>query len=350
MPQTDEHWMTFALAAAAEGRGRTSPNPMVGAVIISASGELLARGRHLQAGGPHAEVDALAQITSTQRGALPQATLYVTLEPCSTQGKTPPCTAAILRSGIRRVVYAMPDPNPAHAGRARAILEAAGIEVTVGVSANSAETLLAPWSHYMRTGRPYVIAKAGMSVDGRIARRAGEGQWLTNTESRADAMDLRVWADAILVGAETVRQDDPALTVRGSAAAWKTQPWRVILTRSGKLPEDRQIFNDAWEERTIHWPGKSLLEVLTALGGLGVVGLLIEGGGQVFAEAFSAGLVNEFHVYLAPMICGTGKLAIDTTAFAGGATVDLHLKEVKSLGGDVKLVYMANPSPSAAQH
>ena len=342
----DDHWMRLALEAAAEGLGRTSPNPQVGAVIVSAAGELLARGRHLLAGGPHAEVDALAQISEAQRPFLPEATLYVTLEPCCTHGRTPPCTEAILQSGIRRVVYAMDDPNPAHAGRARALLEAAGVTVTVGVLEAEAKRFLAPWLHFIRTGRPYVIAKVGMSVDGRIARRAGEGQWLTNVESRADAMKLRVWADAILVGAETVRQDDPALTVRGPATAWKTQPWRVVLTRSGKLPEDCKIFNDPWDDRTLVWPGKNLLEVLVELGNLGVVGLLVEGGGQVFAEAFTGDLVDEFHVYLAPLICGTGKLAVDTTAFADGATVPLELQEVKTLGGDVKLVYRRSAQAS----
>jgi diaminohydroxyphosphoribosylaminopyrimidine deaminase/5-amino-6-(5-phosphoribosylamino)uracil reductase len=153
-------------------------------------------------------------------------------------------------------------------------------------------------------------------------------------------MELRVWADAILVGAATVREDDPALTVRGPAAGWKTQPWRVVLTRSGSLPEDAKIFTDPWSERTILWPGKGLPAVLEELGRLGVVGVLLEGGGQVFAEAFAAGLVDEFHVYLAPLICGTGKLAVDTAVFAGGASVDLRLKETKVLGGDVKLVYL----------
>ncbi len=331
--------MQLALAAAETGRGRTSPNPQVGAVIVSAAGELLAQGAHLQAGGPHAEVAALANLSEAQRALLPEATLYVTLEPCCTQGKTPPCTEAIIRSGLRHVVYAMEDPNPAHAGRARAVLAAAGGRVDVGVLGEAAQRLLAPWTHFIRTGRPYVIAKAGMSVDGRIARRAGEGQWLTNPASRADAMELRGWADAILVGGGTVRQDDPALTVRGSAAAGKTQPWRVALTRSGDLPKSSQIFSDAWEERTLVWPGRSLPEVLAELGALGVVGLLIEGGGQVFAEAFAADLVDEFHVYLAPMICGTGKLAVDTLAFADGASVALRLASVEQLEGDVKLVY-----------
>lgn len=338
MNETDEQWMQLALEAASEGRGRTSPNPNVGAVIVS-NGELIGRGRHMMAGGPHAEIDALQNVALEHRERIAGSTIYVTLEPCSSHGKTPPCTEAILRAGIARVVYAMDDPNPEHAGRAKTILESAGVRVTVGVCESAAQSLLRPWIHFMQTGRPYVVAKAGMSVDGRIARRAGEGQWLTNEDSRRDAMELRAWADAILVGAETVRQDDPALTIRGEATTWKVQPWRVVLTRSGKLPEDCKLFTDAFDDRTLMWPGKSLTEVLEELGKLGAVVVLIEGGGQIFGQAFTADLVDEFHVYLAPLICGTGKLAVDTDAFAGGSTINLRLREVKQISGDVKLLY-----------
>lgn len=339
MHAQDEHWMGRALETAREGFGRTSPNPMVGAVIVAAEGKLIGRGAHLKAGGPHAEVAALASVAAADQHLISGATLYVTLEPCSTQGRTPPCTAAILAAKLGRVVYAMDDPHPLHAGRAWEILQAAGIAVTVGVRQAEAEALVKAWRQFLLTGRPYVIAKVGMSVDGRIARRAGEGQWLTNAESRADAMELRVRADAILVGAETVRQDDPALTIRGPASAWKEQPWRVVLTRSGRLPADCQLLSDAHEERTVHWPGKNLPEVLGELGKMGVVQLLLEGGGQVLGEAFAANLVDEFHVYLAPMICGTGKLMVDTRAFAGGATVPLAWRSTKMIGADVKLVY-----------
>ena len=237
------------------------------------------------------------------------------------------------------MVYALQDPNPAHAGKAEQILKKAGIAVTTGICGGEAGKLLKPWTHFITTGRPYIIATAGMSVDGRIARRAGEGQWLTNEQSRHDAMQLRVAADSILVGAETIRQDDPALTIRGPASAWKEQPWRVILTRSGHLPEDSQILTDPHKERTILWPGKNLRQVVAELGKMGVVNLLLEGGGQIFAQAFADDLVNEFHVYIAPMICGTGKLMVDTAAFAGAGTASLSWKETKMIGTDVKLVY-----------
>ena len=339
MQETDEHWMQLALASAALGLGRTSPNPMVGAVLVGADGRMLGRGSHLQAGGPHAEIAALASVSTADQRFLAGSTLFVTLEPCCTQGRTPPCTDAIIAARISRVVYALQDPNPAHAGKAEQILKKAGIAVTTGICGGEAGKLLKPWTHFITTGRPYIIAKAGMSVDGRIARRAGEGQWLTNEQSRHDAMQLRVAADAILVGAETIRQDDPALTIRGPASAWKEQPWRVILTRSGHLPEDSQILTDPHKERTILWPGKNLRQVVAELGKMGVVNLLLEGGGQIFAQAFADDLVNEFHVYIAPMICGTGKLMVDTAAFAGAGTASLSWKETKMIGTDVKLVY-----------
>ena len=339
MQETDEHWMQQAFESAAQGLGRTSPNPMVGSVLVGADGQILGRGAHLQAGGPHAEIAALASVTQANRRFISGSTLYVTLEPCCTHGRTPPCTEAIIAAKLGRVVYAMRDPHPAHAGRAEKILQTAGIAVTTDVCADAARRLLKPWSHFITTGQPYVIAKAGMSVDGRIARRAGEGQWLTSEHSRIDAMQLRVGADAILVGAETIRQDDPALTVRGPASAWKEQPWRVILTRSGNLPEDCKILTDAHKERTILWPGKNLRQVVEELGKLGVVNLLVEGGGQIFAQAFADDLVDEFHVYIAPMICGTGKLMVDTAAFAGAGTAPLSWRETKMIGADVKLVY-----------
>ena len=339
MQETDEHWMQLALESAALGFGRTSPNPMVGAVLVGADGRLLGRGAHLQAGGPHAEIAALADVSPADQRFVAGSTLFVTLEPCCTHGRTAPCTDAIIAARISRVVYAMQDPNPAHAGKAEQILKNAGISVTTGTCGDEARTLLKPWTHFITTGRPYILAKAGMSVDGRIARRTGEGQWLTNEQSRHDAMQLRVAADAILVGAETIRQDDPALTVRGPASSWKEQPWRVILTRSGNLPEDSQVLTDAHKERTILWPGKNLRQVVAELGKLGVVNLLLEGGGQIFAQAFADDLVNEFHVYIAPMICGTGKLMVDTAAFAGAGTAPLSWRETKMIGTDVKLVY-----------
>ncbi len=330
-----DHWMRLALAEARRGAGLTSPNPCVGAVIVK-DGALLGSGWHRKAGGPHAEVEALRGVDA--RGA----TIYITLEPCSTHGRTPPCVAALTAAGVARVVWGADDPNPQHTGRAREILTAAGVEVISGVLEKECREVIAPFAKLITTGLPYVIAKAGTSLDGRITRPAGEGQWLTGEAARADAMKLRAQCDAILVGAETVRHDDPALTLRGpDIPASKEQPWRVVLTRSGDLPLDAQIFTDAHKDRTLVMRDLPLAEALKSLAARGVMQVLIEGGGTVLAAAFSARLVDEVVFYTAPLISGSGRPVVDTAAFEGGS-VALHFVSAEMIGGDVKL--RARPS------
>ena len=206
----DIHWMQLALTEARNGMGRTAPNPPVGAVIVK-DGILLGKGWHRAAGKPHAEREALADAGQKD---LRGATLYITLEPCSTQGRTPPCTQGIIDAGIGRVVYACVDRNPDHAGRADFLLHAAGIEVVSGICQEEAEKLLRPFFKVRETGLPWVIWKSAMSLDGRITRPPGEGQWLTGELARADVQMIRATVDAILTSGETVRRDKPALTIR----------------------------------------------------------------------------------------------------------------------------------------
>ncbi len=228
----DQRFMALALAEARKGLGRTSPNPAVGAVIVRA-GRVLARGHHRGAGLPHAEIEAIRAVAG--RAGCRGATLYVTLEPCSTHGRTPPCTDAIIAAGFARVVFGATDPNPRHAGRAEKILRAAGIVVTRGVLAKECAALNRAFNHWVTTRRPWVIAKCAMSLDGRLTRRRGESSWLTGPAARRHAQQLRARVDAILVGAATIRADNPRLTVRGPAARdGARQPWRVVLTRSGR--------------------------------------------------------------------------------------------------------------------
>jgi diaminohydroxyphosphoribosylaminopyrimidine deaminase/5-amino-6-(5-phosphoribosylamino)uracil reductase len=249
---------------------------------------------------PHAEIEALR--------ALPKpvlakgATIYVTLEPCSTHGRTPPCVNAIIAAGFRRVVIGAIDPNPAHAGRGVELLRAAGIAVTTGVMEKECRALNAAFNHWIVTKLPLVIAKAGMSLDGRLTRPPGEGQWLTNAAARKDAHQLRARVDAILVGAETVRRDNPRLTVRGVRGA--KQPWRIVMTRSGNLPKDAHLFTDEHRERTLVFRGKSLRAVLRDLGKRQITSVMIEGGGGVLGEAFDRRLVQRAHFYIAPLLCG----------------------------------------------
>src|SRR5215210_6610852 len=226
--------MELAVREARRGVGHTSPNPAVGALIVSPRGRVLARGWHRQAGLPHAEIEAFRALRNpaSTRGA----TLYVTLEPCSTHGRTPPCTEAIIRAGFARVVIGTLDPNPAHAGRGVGILQNRGIETVAGVLEECCRKLNTAFNKWIVTRLPLVVAKAGMSLDGRITRPPHEGQWLTSKASRADAHELRARVDAILVGGETLRTDNPRLTVRDVPGA--KQPWRVILSRSGNLPQN----------------------------------------------------------------------------------------------------------------
>lgn len=330
------HWMRQALREARRGLGLTSPNPPVGAALVSANGECLAKGWHRGAGQPHAEIEALRKAGRVPAGA----TLYISLEPCTTHGRTPPCTDAILAAGIHRVVWAMDDPNPRHAGRAAEVLRRAGVKVERGICQDEAEELLRPWVKFMTTGLPYVVAKAGLSLDGRITRPPGESQWLTSEKARADAMKLRTVADAILIGGETARQDNPRLTLRGvRTPAGKPQPWRVILTRSGNLPSELQLFTDAHLDRTLVLTGLSFAEAARDLAARGVVSLLVEGGGRTLAEAFGSGMVDEFHAYVAPMISGLGRPVVDPAAFGSAVSIPLTLTHISRLGSDVKLSY-----------
>jgi diaminohydroxyphosphoribosylaminopyrimidine deaminase/5-amino-6-(5-phosphoribosylamino)uracil reductase len=309
----DEKFMRAALLEAGKGLGRTSPNPAVGAAIVR-GGKIIARGFHRAAGCPHAEVEALRK-TKRAKGA----TLYVTLEPCSTHGRTPPCTEAIVAAGISRVVIGAKDPNPRHAGRALKILRRAGIEVTCGILEKECRELNAAFNKWITTGMPLVIAKAAMSLDGRITRPRGEGQWLTGGAARRVAHKLRAQVDAIIVGAETVRADNPRLTVRGVRGA--KQPWRVVLTRSGRLPEDAHIFTDAHRDHTLVFRGKSLRAVLRELGRRGVTSVLIEGGADVLAQAFAGRLVDRVQFHYAPLVVGGGKVCVagSDPGFAGGS-------------------------------
>jgi diaminohydroxyphosphoribosylaminopyrimidine deaminase/5-amino-6-(5-phosphoribosylamino)uracil reductase len=301
----DEDFMRTALAEARRGLGHTSPNPAVGAVIVR-RGQVVARGFHRRAGQPHAEIEALRALKKP--GLAKGAAIYVTLEPCSTHGRTPPCVDAIVTAGFRRVVIGAIDPNPAHAGRGVKLLRDAGIEVTTGVLEEECRSLNAAFNQWIVHRTPLVIAKAGMSLDGRLTRPQGEGQWLTNAAARSDAHRLRSQVDAILVGAETLRKDNPRLTVRGVRGA--RQPWRVVLTRSGRLPKGAHLFTDEFRDRTLVYRGKSLRAVLKDLGQRQVTSVLIEGGGEVLGEAFDRRLVHRVHFYVAPLLCGGPVVAV----------------------------------------
>ncbi|HEV8422893.1 MAG TPA: bifunctional diaminohydroxyphosphoribosylaminopyrimidine deaminase/5-amino-6-(5-phosphoribosylamino)uracil reductase RibD [Chthoniobacterales bacterium] len=310
----DEIFMRAALDEARQGVGKTSPNPAVGAVLVK-KGQIVARGFHRARGSAHAEIECL---TNAPKGPLHRATLYVTLEPCSTTGRTPPCTHAIIKTGLGRIVVGATDPNPQHRGRGIEKLRAAGIEVRSGVLETECSRVNEAFNKWIVTGRPFVVAKCGMSLDGRLTRPPEEDHWLTSPAARRHAMQLRSQVDAILIGAETLRQDNPRLTTRGIPGA--LQPLRVVLTRSGKMPRASHLFSDRWADRTLVYRNKSLARVLTELGQREITSVLIEGGGQILGQAFDSRFVDKVHFYLAPLFTGGPVLAVGGKGVPSTAT------------------------------
>lgn len=327
----DQRFMRAALAEARQSLGKTTPNPAVGAIIVCGD-RILARGYHHAAGSPHAEIEAIAALPTRARAS--EATLYVTLEPCSTHGRTPPCCDAIIDRGFARVVYGATDPNPAHRGRARARLSKAGIQVTTGVLRAECTELNRPWNHWIKTGRPYVIAKCGQSLDGRISSHP-ESRWITNSASRDDAMQLRARVDAILVGAGTIREDDPSLTVRGIPGA--RQPRRIIWSKSGNLPPQSKVLTDRHRALTQVASGDPA-PLLTDLGAQQITSLMIEGGGTTLGAFFDANLVNEIQFYVAPIAIGGPIPAVAGLGAADPASaLKLHNPTYEQIGDDLKI-------------
>jgi diaminohydroxyphosphoribosylaminopyrimidine deaminase/5-amino-6-(5-phosphoribosylamino)uracil reductase len=294
----DEKFMRVALKEAKKALGRTSPNPAVGAVLVI-NDQIVAKGHHREAGHSHAEIECLRDFGAPVPA---RATLYVTLEPCSTAGRTAPCTDAIINARIRNVVIGATDRNPRHSGRGIIELRNAGVTVREGVLADECTRLNEAFNKWIVTGQPFVIAKCGMSLDGRLTRPAGEPRWITEYAARRDARQLRAYVDAVLVGAETVRADNPRLTVRGVRGA--RQPWRVVLTRSGRLPRRARLFSDRFASRTLIYKRRSLAAVLKDLGKRGITSMLIEGGGEVLGEALDKRLIDKVQIYMGPMLTG----------------------------------------------
>jgi diaminohydroxyphosphoribosylaminopyrimidine deaminase/5-amino-6-(5-phosphoribosylamino)uracil reductase len=332
----DAHWMRLALDEASKGVGKTAPNPPVGCVLVKDC-HCIGRGWHRAAGQPHAEREAIAD--AVRNGHTPQgATAYVTLEPCSTHGRTPPCTQGLIEAGVTRVVYATKDRNPAHAGAADRILRDAGMEVSSGVLSDESETILRPFFKAGETGLPWVIWKSAMSLDGRITRPPGEPQWLTNEASRKDVQRLRSTADAILTSGETVRRDKPALTIREpELLEGRSQPWRVICTDHPEtLPADAPLLCDEWRERTLIRPRHDLPRTLRSLAAnQGVLTALVEAGGVFSAALFEHGLVDEVVLYYAPLLCGG---PVPALAGAGlGPSLQLTEIDYARIGDDIRL-------------
>jgi len=332
----DAYWMALALHEARKGVGKTAPNPPVGCVLVK-NGVCIGSGWHRAAGQPHAEREAIAD-ARRKGNETAGATAYVTLEPCSSHGRTPPCTDGLIAAGVTRVVYAAVDRNPQHAGAADRILSSAGIEVHAGVLSDEAEEILRPFFKVRETGLPWVIWKSAMSLDGRITRPPGEPQWLTNEKSRNDVQALRATADAILTSGETVRRDKPALTIRmPDLLEGRNQPWRVICTdHPATLPADAPLLCDEWRDRTLIRPRHCLRDTLRALAAeQGVLTVLVEAGGILSAALIEQGLVDEVVLYYAPLLCGG-----PVPALAGnGLPASLRLTDIEftRIDDDIRL-------------
>ncbi len=366
----DLTFLRRALALAKRAAGRTSPNPLVGALLVR-RGRIIGQGWHRRAGGPHAEIEALRD--AARRGQDPRgATLYVTLEPCCTHGRTPPCTDAIRAAGIARAVVAAKDPNPAHAGRGLAILRRAGVEVAQGLLAVEAERLNEAFNHWIVHRTPFVTVKAAMTLDGKIATASGESKWITGEKARAEGMKLRRRADAILVGVNTVLADDPSLTARGVRGS---RLRRIILDSRARTPLDAKVVSDEFAALTTvvvskaapkkrvaalaqrvnvlvapvvrrgsrptpHAPRPDLRWLLKKLGAENVTSLLVEGGGEVNASFLLEGRAQRVAFFYAPKILG-GR---DAKPAVGGAGVEriedkISLRDVewRRLGPDLYL-------------
>jgi diaminohydroxyphosphoribosylaminopyrimidine deaminase/5-amino-6-(5-phosphoribosylamino)uracil reductase len=326
---SDEQYMMRALELARRGEGMTRPNPPVGAVL-EVDGEVVAEGWHEQAGGPHAEAACLSNLQTANPGT---ATLYVTLEPCSTQGRTPPCTGLILEKGIGRVVVSVEDRNPQHAGRGLEILKEAGIEVLSGVCEAEGRELIAPFEKFITTGMPYVTLKLASTLDGKIADSTGDSKWITGAEARERVQAMRRRADAVMVGAGTVRADDPSLLPRPDEGR---SPWRVVV--GNDIPPDAQVLTDNARDRTLIRTGrlKSILKELAEKHD--VMHVLCEGGGQLAAGLVEEGLVDEFAFFIAPKLLGAD--GIPNFAKTGGLMGNieqLQIRSVEQVGGDVLL-------------
>jgi diaminohydroxyphosphoribosylaminopyrimidine deaminase/5-amino-6-(5-phosphoribosylamino)uracil reductase len=361
----DLRWMRRALAEAERGRGSVEPNPMVGAVVVR-EGRLIGSGYHARFGGPHAEVEALAAAGPSAH----RATLYVTLEPCCHFGKTPPCTDAVLASGIQRVVVSMRDPFPKVAGGGIARLREAGLTVEVGLEAETARRLNAPYLKRLATGFPYVTAKWAMTLDGKTAAASGDSRWISGPRSRALVHELRGRMDAILVGIGTALADDPQLTARPPGPR---RAARVVLDSAGRLPEKSQLVRTArqvpvWVAVTdraptdrreslsrlgcdlLAFPGAGpvpIVPLLVELGRRGVTNLLIEGGGRVLGAFLDAGQVDAVEVYIAPVVEGgeprfTPAQGAGRVRMADALRLDRH--EISLIDGDVRLAGTFPPS------
>ncbi len=359
--ESDVKWMECAIALARKGEGLTRPNPPVGSIIVK-RGKIIGEGYHEAAGRPHAEAVALHQAGARADGAV----LYVTLEPCNTYGRTPPCTELIIRHKVKRVVIGVRDPNPRHSGRGIARLRRAGISVSLGVCHSQCKEIVEPFASWILRGRPLLTLKLAVSLDGRIADTQGRSKWLTSSASRKLVQELRRRVDAVIVGAGTVLKDNPRLFPRPS---YGRSPFRVILTSRGNIPPTRYVFRDKWAKRTIVAVSSrcprarrasyarygaevivlpstgGMLDIdalLRELGRRGILHAVCEGGGRLASSLFATGVVDRIVLFLAPIILGDdgqSRPAVAGAEWLLSSSPKFELEYTRRLGDDLFLAY-----------
>lgn len=354
----DQDYMALAINLASATEGQTSPNPQVGAVLVK-NGQIIGIGAHLKAGEPHAEVHAITMAGDKAK----DATLYVTLEPCSHFGKTPPCSNLVIESGIKKVFVASVDPNPLVGGAGVKKMLDAGLDVQVGLLEEEAKALNKVFFHYISTGLPYVTLKSATSLDGKIATVTGESKWITGEEARKDVHRFRHSHDAILVGVNTVIKDNPSLTTRLEAGG--KNPVRVVLDNTLRTPLDSRIVNDRAAETIIVTGARAeperikqftergtevikleteqveVHDMLKKLGERGITSVYVEGGAEVHGSFLKEKAFQQVIAYIAPKLLG-GKNAPASYGGAGIAriedTVSLEIKDVKQIGQDIRII------------
>jgi diaminohydroxyphosphoribosylaminopyrimidine deaminase/5-amino-6-(5-phosphoribosylamino)uracil reductase len=358
MTKTDATFMRRAIRLAERGRGLASPNPPVGALVVR-DGRVIARGFHRGPGTAHAEIEAIEAAGDAAR----DATLYLTLEPCTHQGRTPPCAPRVIAAGFSRVVIGTTDPNPLVDGRGAAALRDAGIEVEVGVLAPDAERLVESFAKFIRSGRPFLTAKLAVSLDGRAAAADGSSQWITGPTARRDAHRLRAISDAVMVGIGTVLRDDPKLTVRLRGYRGR-QPLRVVMDSLCRTPAEAQVLapdaptmiattEKATEEsaealrargaEVVRLPARDgrvdLAAALEALGRMGIASVLLEGGPTALGDAVERALVDRYVFYVAPKLLGSagaGAVAALVAPTISQAR-ELRIDSVRHIGADLRI-------------
>lgn len=338
--KNDSHYMSIALKLASQGRDGVKANPMVGCVVVK-DGQIIARDYHQTFGEAHAEINALSQINNQADGA----TLYVTLEPCSHVGKTPPCAQAIIDSGVNQVVVATLDPNPLVSGQGVAMLEAAGIKVNVGLLEAEALTLNRGFIKRMQTGLPFVTCKIAMSLDGKTSMASGESQWITAKAAREDVQHLRTKNQAVMTGSGTVLSDNPSMTVRLNTTT--VSPLRVVIDSQQQITDQTlNIFSndaptlvlDPNNSKTLDNGKLDLTDVLKQLGEQGINTVLLEAGPNLIGAMIKENLIDEFVIYTAPILMGSNANSMATLALdAMNDKIQLNLSEIRMVGDDIRI-------------